>query len=116
MLEISYKDFDTVCYSVQHNIEQLIKHAVAIGVQININIGDLDNLKGKVDDMQQDIDDNTADNNDTAGKLNSLTVLVNAMDTQLTKLQQDFNTFNYAVTTDLGILKNRVDELEKKVG
>lgn len=47
-IEISYGDFDTVCYSNQHNIMELIKQAVNMGLQININIGDIASAKSEI--------------------------------------------------------------------
>ena len=53
-LEINWKDFDTVCYSTQHNIMQLIKHAISIGVQVNINIDNIQNVQDQLQTVGQE--------------------------------------------------------------
>lgn len=50
---ISYDDFDTVCYSNQHNIIELIKHSIGFSVDININAGNIANLNTRVDQVEQ---------------------------------------------------------------
>lgn len=48
-VNLTFADFDTVCYSNQHNIMQLINGAVQISVS-------LINLEHKVDDIPQDLE------------------------------------------------------------
>ena len=115
-LEISYGDFDTVCFSNQHNIIELINHVINMGVQININIGSIENLQNDLSDVKEDVENGTEDIDDIARRLNSLQLDLNDLERHLTVLTQEYNTFSYAVTTDLGVLKNRVDALEQKVG
>lgn len=40
-ISINFADFDTVCYSNQHNIIELIKHAVGISIEINTMATDI---------------------------------------------------------------------------
>lgn len=53
-LSITFEDFDTVCYSNQHNIMQLINGTV----QISLSLIDIDIQLGN---MQQEIDNIPAD-------------------------------------------------------
>ena len=50
LLEISYDDFDTTCYSIQHNLIKLIEHAINIGVQVNINTGNIEQAEQKIEE------------------------------------------------------------------
>lgn len=34
-LNISFGDFDTVCYDLQYNVMQLVKHCIGITIEIN---------------------------------------------------------------------------------
>lgn len=52
-VNLTFADFDTVCYSNQHNIMQLINGAVQISVS-------LINLEQKVDDIPQDLESRIA--------------------------------------------------------
>lgn len=37
MIDVSFADFDTACYNLQHNVIELIKHTVGISIEINSN-------------------------------------------------------------------------------
>lgn len=115
LLEISFDSFDTVCYSVQHNLMELIKHTVAIGAQVNINIGTLDSLQAIIQQIQELIEQLQNSSGDTAGQLNSLVLTVNEIERRLSKIERDYDTFKYAVTNDLDNLKDRVDYLEERI-
>lgn len=129
-LDITYKDFDTVCYSTQYNVIQLIKHCVGIALQVNINIGDITNLFSNVQNIYQNIGDlqelidkiNEAidkleqSGEDTSGDLNSLVLRVNALERDLSTLQKSFDIFSSAVNQDLKELRERIIALEAKVG
>lgn len=113
-LDINYGDFDTVCYSNQHNIIELIKHAVAIGIQINLNIADIGNINQELNKVKQDVEDSKTEGDQTAGDLNSLTLKVNEIERNLNDLRSDYNIFSYAVLQDLKSLSDRVAVLEGK--
>lgn len=129
-LKISFAEFDTVCYSTQYNIIQLIKHCVGIALQVNINIGNITNLDSQVgninselgdlsqliDQLKEQLEGVKNEGDDTAGDVNSLVLRVNALEKDVSKLKTDFNVFSYAVTQDLNALGQRVTTLESKVG
>lgn len=54
-IEISFDNFDTMCYSNQHNIIELINRAVAMGLQININIQNIDKNTASIGGLQSQI-------------------------------------------------------------
>lgn len=59
-LSISFGDFDTVCYSNQHNIIELINHAISITAEINIvtqKVEDLSSLSNDVSDLAGNVQD-----------------------------------------------------------
>lgn len=129
-LKISFADFDTVCYSTQYNIIQLIKHCVGIALQVNINIGNISNLDNQVGNLtselgdlseliaklKEQLDDIKNEGDDTAGDLNSLVLKVNGLERDLNKLRSEYDLFAYAVTQDLNGLGQRITALEQKVG
>lgn len=67
----TYDDFDTVCYSKQHNIIQLIKYQVEMSDAISA-------LQGQVNGMQSSVGDLADSVNDLAGL--SGTILENVSD------------------------------------
>ena len=52
-----YEDFDTVCYSNQHNIIQLIKYEVEMGEAIEGLQNDVGQLQDQISDVGQSIED-----------------------------------------------------------
>lgn len=122
-LNISFEDYDTVCYSTQYNIIQLIKHSVGISVQVDINTGSIDNIGGQIfgilDDiagLRDQLQQATTEAGNTANSLNSLVLRVNKLETDLAKLRSEYDLFAYAVTQDLSGLGQRITALENKVG
>ena len=78
MASPTYKDFDTVCYSKQHNIIQLIKYAVQAGEQLEnlqSQIGGTDQIVGDIFDLQKDMMDNMQLLADTLSKLAGLVAI-----------------------------------------
>lgn len=123
ILDISFADFDTVCYSTQYNIQQLIKHAVGIVIQVNSNTGDISNVQGQISnidgqlgDIRDLIEQLKGEISEGSGDVNSLTLQVNEIQRNLDKLQSDYNVFAYAVTQDITALGSRITALEQKVG
>ena len=122
-LNISFEDYDTVCYSTQYNIIQLIKHSVGISVQVDINTGSIDNIGGQIfgilDDiagLRDQLQQATTEAGNTANSLNSLVLRVNKLETDLAKLRSEYDLFAYAVTQVLSGLGQRITALENKVG
>lgn len=63
-IEITFQDFDTVCYSNQHNIIQLIKNSVGLSVEVNINSANISQVQSTVDQVQSDVADAAEDAHD----------------------------------------------------
>lgn len=47
-IDISFADYDTVCYNLQHNVMELIKHSVGLSIEIN-------SFNGSIADLQDQI-------------------------------------------------------------
>lgn len=111
-LEIDFKRFDTVCYSIQHNLMELIKSVVGITVQVNINTDNVGQLQDDMEQAKEDIEAAKEEADKAQNKLNSLTLEVNATARELAELQRDYNLFTSAVTMDLDELRDRIVALE----
>lgn len=121
-LNITFADFDTVCYSTQYNIMQLIKHCVGITVQVNVNESSINNVFGQVNGLIQEVEDLIkqleelkGDIGNTDGDVNSLVLKVNELQRTLEQHIREYNTFSYAVVQDINSLTERVRKLEEKV-
>lgn len=55
-IDIKFTDFDTVCYSNQHNIIELIRRAVGLSIEVNINAGNISGLSSKVNGISDKLD------------------------------------------------------------
>lgn len=53
------KDFDTVCYSKQHNIIQIIKYLIGIGDDLTTAEGNITNIGDQVTTIDTDLKDIT---------------------------------------------------------
>lgn len=49
-VNVTFADFDTVCYNLQYNVMQLIKHCVGISIEINTSEN---NFQQKLDELDQ---------------------------------------------------------------
>lgn len=103
-ISINFSDFDTVCYSKQHNIIQLINKSVGIGIEINLHAGQISKLEGDVTTL-------TTTTNQLAGTVNSLTLNVNSVSRDLEKLTSDFNVFSYAVNEDIKTCQSDISDI-----
>ena len=56
-INITFGDYDTVCYSSQHNIIELIKHSVSISIEINNVQSDIEDIDKNINDMKQEIEE-----------------------------------------------------------
>lgn len=130
-LEITFANFDTVCYSNQHNIIELIKHMVGVAVQININTQGIADAQKQIQDTNTKLDQTTEDaeaalqvgkNLNQAVSHNSFYIEQQEQltsyfwNTELGKYIKDLEDqikFNSTLITNL---EDRVIELEKKVG
>lgn len=102
LLEISYDDFDTTCYSVQHNLIQLINHAVSIGVQVNINTGDIESVKNTAEEAGQE-------GHDAMLLATNLNTRTSALETRMTAIWENNPLFQTSK------LAQRIDELEDRI-
>lgn len=109
MITIDFTDFDTMCYSSQHNIIQLIEKCVGIGIEINIVINDVQAAKDKADQAFEQ-----------AGLTQNSLVLTN---NRVDRLNEDIENTNKLISaleggwsTDFDALRERVRILEEKVG
>lgn len=122
LINLSFADFDTVCYSNQHNIIELIKHCVGFSVQINMNTQALDavntaltNVNNLIQQLQTQINNM---NNSQGGQQNSITQLQNnitRLDSKIDAHVQQQDTMNWAFNQDITNLRNRIIALEQKV-
>lgn len=119
MLNITFSDFDTACYNLQHNVIELIKHCVGISVQVDLNTGKIDEVDQKVTGLYQiqlNMQATLEDMVKTMGLLNEALSKTNG---QLTILQADIDDLwnQYSATKiKVGNLEARVEALEGKVG
>lgn len=56
-ITVTYDDYDTVCYSNQHNIIKLIEHSIGFSVQININTQNIQQVANSVNNMTATVND-----------------------------------------------------------
>ena len=102
ILEISFDDFDTTCYSIQHNLIKLIEHAVAIGVQVNINTGDIESVR-------QEAQQAAGEGHDAMLLATSLNERTSALETRMTAIWENNPLFQSSM------LAKRIDELEDRI-
>lgn len=112
MLNISYDDFDTVCYNLQHNIIELIEHVIGISLEVNINIGNVQNLQQLVDSLNAQVQNMQGQIG--PGNVNNSIISIN---NSITRIDNEISNIKAWMTgTDLEItyLKQRVTALENK--
>lgn len=52
-ITLTFEDFDTVCYSNQHNIIELINSSVGLAIQINLNETNITAVQNQANQLQQ---------------------------------------------------------------
>lgn len=55
MINLSFEQFDTVCYNLQHNIMELIKGSVNLSIEINTVGSQVNQLQQSVTDIEDNI-------------------------------------------------------------
>lgn len=112
-LEIKYENFDTVAYSYRHNIEQLIKAAVGLSIEVNIAISIGEQAQQAAEEAKKAAQD-AADKAD--GNRNSITQVqnnVDRIDGKIDNLDSKVDTFQYAVNEDIKSILNMIDNIDK---
>lgn len=104
-LNITFADFDTVCYSNQHNIIELIKHCVGIGIEVNINGAAIGNLENKVENVEQA----AQEGHDALLLAKNLNERVSALETRVTAIWTNSTLFQ---SCPLGA---RIQDIEDKL-
>lgn len=130
-INITFDDFDTVCYSNQHNIIELIHRAVGISVEINILDGNVTEALNQANQANNNVTNlyNQLYNSGGAGgggpgDIGILQQLVDIMREQLndlnTKMNDVYNySFNFRESGTGRVIRDleaRVTALESKVG
>lgn len=110
-VNISFEDFDTVCYSNQHNIIELINHSVGLSIEINIQSSQIDSINADIQGIQGELDQISGDTGDVATQLRRLTTRVDDLEDDLTRLRREYDLFAYAVNEDLKSLSDRITAL-----
>lgn len=108
-LTITKKDFDTVCYNLQHNVMQLVNGVLSITISFNGLESSVDDMKAELDtarDQMQDVVDVVGDvidaQKDLASVVNGIITLIQEQNDQIESL--------WDTVTDL---TKRVQKLEK---
>lgn len=104
-LNISFGDFDTVCYSNQHNIIELINHAVGISIEINLTQGQVDQLRTDLDTVA----DQAQEGHDAKLLAENLNTRVSSNTYWIEQIRDDGPAF---INTTLGQV---IDDLERRV-
>lgn len=119
-INITFGDFDTVCYSSQHNIIELIKHSVGISIEINNVQSDIEDIDKNINDMKQEIEEikNTggAGVDDLGNRLNNLVSRFNLLENDYNSFKASTQGFMDGASMDLTIIYRRIIALEEKVG
>lgn len=71
-INISFGDYDTVCYSNQHNIIELIRHSVGLSIEVNINAENIQNAEQKNSELEQRITELELGFNKLASRLDAV--------------------------------------------
>lgn len=107
-ISITFGDFDTVCYSNQHNIIQLIKSAVGFSVEINV-------VSGKVDKVEQDVSNLETEVDSSIGHLNNIQHEVNENTTDITQLRREFDAYTQGASMDFDNINGSLRQLKSQV-
>ncbi len=78
-IDITFNNFDTVCYSNQHNIIELINQAVNLGLQVNINISNIQQVQSDVGEAAQEAHDANLLATNLNERMSAVELRVNAM-------------------------------------
>lgn len=105
-IEIKFGDFDTVCYSSQHNIIELINNAVGISIEINLTQSQVSSLA----DQLQTVADQAQEGHDAKLLAENLNTRVSSNTYWIEQMRDDGPAFQ---TTTLGGV---IDDLFRQVG
>lgn len=105
-LEIGFSKFDTVCYSSQHNIIQLINSAVGISIQVDLNTGSIEQVQAQVQEVSEKADEG----HDAMLLAQNLNERLSTLESKFNQMWNDTNTFR--TKSDLGMF---IDNLEDRV-
>lgn len=115
--DLSFSDFDTVCYNNQHNIIQLINKCVGLTVEFNLALVNITQLQDSVGKLEEDVGpggelDNVANN------LHDLQQEVRSMQSDLSDAYSNARAalaLGRTLETLCGMLEERIEALENAV-
>lgn len=113
-ISITFDDYDTVCYSNQHNIMQLIQHSVGLSVEINLNSSAIQLIQQELPQIIQKLEElnnqiNGGEPGDIAHEIAGLKGQVNALGQRIVNLE--YGTAGVMDTP----LWQKINDLEERV-
>lgn len=113
-INISFNDYDTVCYSNQHNIIELIKNSVGISVEINIQSSAIQQIQADIPEILQALKD--LEDYINGGEPGDISYEIRSLKAVTEKLGQDLVNLEYGA---LGVLDTpiwqQIIDLERRV-
>lgn len=111
-INITFQDFDTVCFSNQHNIIQLINNAVGISIEINLTQGQIANLQSQLNDVS----DKAQEGHDALLLTTNLNQRLGSVERRVTAIEDlDATTHNTELYKEFEEIARQLRDLDKRV-
>lgn len=115
-INITFADYDTVCYSNQHNIIELIKNSVGLSVEVNIGLGQAQQALQQVQDLYDKLYNSGGAGGGGPGDVGALQEIVQHQGGRIGDLEDAVDAiYNNYASFRRSILGEKIQELDDRI-